>query len=77
MTGRRTRLARLEAQQGLEGQTGGVFEADLDAGLWREKRGGRTLPLDPATLEGEAVAVLLLNPRGPSKIILGIEGDEI
>lgn len=78
MTGRRARLVRLEAQQRDSGQTAaGVFEADLTAGVWREIDGGRTLPLEPDSLQGEGAGVLLFNPRGESKIILGISGGEL
>lgn len=77
MTGRRTRLARLEAQHGGGEQTAGRFEADVTAGLWREIGGARTFTLELDLLEGESVGVLLFNPRGGSKIFPGIEDQDL
>lgn len=88
MTGRRGRLARLEARRREEGAGDmiGIFEADLHAGVWRELEGGagRTLPLSPEDLQeaGSLTAagggLLMLAPLpGHSKIIPGLQGADL
>lgn len=79
MTGRRGRLARLEARRREDpGETAGIFEADAGAGVWREVQGGRTLPLSPedlreaGSLGAAGGGLLMLAPAGRSKIIPGL-----
>ncbi len=63
----------------------GIFEADLQAGVWREVEGGagRTLPLsledfaEGGRLEAAGGALLMLAPAGGSKIIAGISGADL
>lgn len=82
---RRGRLARLEARRKEgAGDMVGIFEADLQAGLWREAGGqGRTLPLSPedfgegGRLEGAGGALLMLAPAGGSKVIANVTAADL
>lgn len=76
---RRGRLAKLEARRG-NGQGGGIFEADVMAGVWRERTGGgRTLPLSPEHLqEAEGMGgLLMIAPFYPGKVIAGVRWDDL
>lgn len=86
MTGRRGRLARLEARQkDKPGDMVGIFEADLQAGVWREVEGGagRTVPLSPedfengGRLEAAGGALLMLAPVHPAKVIAGVSWGDL
>lgn len=86
MTGRRGRLARLEAARRKEevGDVYGIFEADPVEGVWREAGPlGRTLPLSPADLQEAGTAqaagsgLLILAPVGAPKILRGIRWGDL
>lgn len=82
MIARRTRVARLESQRTEEGGgVIGIFEADVDAGLWREVNGSRTLPLSPEDLlEGHqagGTGLLLLAPAGTSMMPVNLSSEEL
>lgn len=77
MTGRRGRLAKLEARAKKQDalKAGGRFDADPVAGVWREAEGGqgRTFPFSPEDLpEGESVGALYLGPDGSAKVYAGV-----
>lgn len=84
---RRGRLAKLEARRSEEdaGDMVGIFEADLEAGVWREVKGGqgRTLPLskedlqEAGSLHAAGGGLLMLAPAGGSKVIAGISGGDL
>ncbi|AHX26512.1 hypothetical protein DEDE109153_01085 [Deinococcus deserti] len=79
---RRGRLTKLEARRSEEdaGDMMGIFEADLEAGVWREIAGGqgRTLPLSPedlreaGSLHTAGGGLLMLAPAGGAKVISGV-----
>ncbi|THF86139.1 hypothetical protein E7T09_12985 [Deinococcus sp. KSM4-11] len=84
MTGQRSRVARLEGQRKEDGgDVLGIFEADIDAGLWREVNGNRTLPLSPEDLQdaGSADAagtgLLMLAPVGTSKVLADVSWEDL
>lgn len=85
VTGRRGRLARLEAARRREdGDVCGIFEADVVAGVWREAGPlGRTFPLSLEDLQeaGSAQAagsgLLILAPVGAPKILRGIRWGDL
>jgi len=85
-TVRRARLSRLEARQkDTPGDVIGFFEADLQAGVWREIEGGqgRTLPLSPEDFEKggrlaeSGGALLMLAPIHPAKVIVGVSWGDL
>lgn len=86
VTGRRGRLARLEAARRKEevGDVYGIFEADPVGGVWREVGPlGRTLPLSPedlheaGTAQGAGSGLLILAPVGAPKMLLGVRWGDV
>ncbi len=85
MTGRRRRLAQLEASRQKEDRdVYGIFEADPMAGVWREVGGqGRTLPLSPEDLQAAGAAqaagsgLLILSPVGAPKLLKGVRWGDL
>lgn len=86
VTGRRGRLARLEAARRKEeaGDVYGIFEADPAGGVWREVGPlGRTLPLSEEDLheagaaQGAGSGLLILAPLGAPKILAGVRWGDL
>lgn len=74
--------ARLRAAEDVEQI--GFYEADVQAGVWRDTLTGETRPMSPAELEGarehaeNGAGLLLLGPLpGAPKIIWGVDGDAL
>lgn len=83
MTGQRGRLKKLEAQSQAEEdlQVIGFFDADPEAGLWRDVHNGRERPMTPEEVAHAREAksgMLMLGPLpGRSKIIYGVSAREL
>ena len=74
------RLARLEVRRQAVG--GGFFEADPDAGLWREVNTGSTRPMTPEEVQeardsGGGMLMLSPLPDRSKKLIYGVRAADI
>jgi hypothetical protein len=84
VTGQRGRLAKLEARrrEAEDLEVIGFFEADPDAGLWREMNTGQTRPMSPDEIEearasGGGMLMLSPLPDRSRKLVYGVRAAEL
>jgi len=87
MTGLRGRLGKLEAKarNAEDLELMGFFDADLDAGLWRDVHHGHTRPMTPeeqaearqASEAGGAILILGPLPSRSRKVVYGVRAADL